>query len=76
MNTILTKIINRKSIINSNKVTTSYHNFMTEYESFENFVETVEMEADLIEWAEDLELINISFVNDATAVIVYRQLEI
>lgn len=57
---ILTKIIYRTS---------------KDYQSFHEFVKNVEAEACIIDCAEGFEIINISFVNDMKAVIIYRQLE-
>lgn len=71
---ILTKIINRTSIT-VDEGTMGFHDYTTRFQNFEEFVKNVEMEASIIEWAEGFELINVSFVNDTKAVIIYRQLE-
>lgn len=70
MNNIVTKIVDRRSI--KVKEGTDY---VSRFQTLEEFVSDVEYEANKIEWADGFELINVSFANVTKAVIIYRQLE-
>lgn len=71
---ILQKIIKRKnSIIETNN---KFNIIDEEKESFEDFIMRVECEANIIDLASGFDIINISYPDKDTAVIVYRQLEL
>lgn len=66
------KIIYRKSTI-VDVGAEGFHDYVTKFESFEDFVKNVEQEASFIVDPDlGIEIINISYPDKNTAVIVYR----
>ena len=71
---ILQQILKRKSY-EVDEGTMGFHDYVTKYEDFDDFVMTVTFEANRIDLSSEFELINISYPDKNTAVIIYRQLE-
>ena len=72
---ILQKIIYRQSYT-VDEGTQGFHDYVTKYESFEDFVMKVRAEANIIDLSSGFEIINISYPDKNTAVIVYKQLKL
>lgn len=70
---ILQKIVYRRSW-KQDEGTMGFHDYVTKYEDFEDFIFTVTMEASKINQSPSFELINISYPDNYKAVIIYKQL--
>ena len=68
---IFTVIMNRKSW-RVDEGTTGFHDYVTKYQDFENFIQEVDLKATAIDLDPNTDLISVSYIDKETALITYR----